>query len=295
MAAEALVAIGPEALFQVSPHIPRHLDDPFEHAWRAAVSVEEEIARRYQDGPRLDDYYRGLAPLRFPSRTFALPGGVAIEFVKVPAGTFVQGSLNPGTGVLLAADMPCDYAPVRKVTISRAFWMARDEVSQEQWEAVMGFNRSREKRPHLPIELISWGEAVEFCRRLSAMFPPHEFDLPTEAQWEYACRGGSTGRHAFGNRRLLRGDWRLQEGGEWHENRFGLRRMHDGVFEWCRDWFAAYPPDACTDPVGPPAGEYRAIRSNYRCCSAADCRSAHRAGFPPDPRHGVGFRPVCSG
>jgi len=312
-AAEALVAMGPKALFAVCPFTQEHLADRDEHAWRAAVWVEEQIALRYQDDPQLDGYYKTLKPVKLPTMTAKLPGGLTMEFVKIPAGTFVQGSGNPGTGVLLAADMPCNYAPVRKVTLTKPYWLARDEVSQEQWEAVMGFNRSREKWPHRAVEAVSWHEALEFCRRLSKLNPPHVFTLPTEAQWERACRAGGTGRHAFGNEMLLRGDSRLDEGGPWHENHFGLRHLHDGVFEWCLDWFGVYTEEAATDPVGrggtgvppvdtgkmpvPPGnalanvGRYRAIRSNYRCCSAAECRAAHRFGFEPDiRRHGVGFR-----
>ncbi len=293
-AAEALVASGPKALFAVCPFIQQHLGDKAEHAWRDALRVEEQIALRYQDDPHLDDYYKSLKPIKLPTMEAKLPGRLKMEFVKIPAGTFVQGSGNPGTGVLLAADMPCNYAPVRKVTLTKPYWLARDEVSQEQWEALMGFNRSREKWPHRAVEAASWHEALEFCRRLSKLNPPHEFTLPTEAQWEHACRAGGTSRHAFGNAKLLRGDSRLDEGGPWHENRFGLRHMHDSVFEWCLDWFGIYTEEAATDPIGPETGQYRAIRSNYRCCSAAECRSAHRFGFEPDiQRLGVGFRPAC--
>jgi len=292
-AAEALVRIGPAALAQLCPYIQRHLSDPDEDAWRAAYMVEEQIALRYQDAERLDDYYSNLRPARLPTMRVKLPGGLTMELVRIPAGVFIQGSANPGTGVLPAADMPCDYAPVRKVVISRPFWMGPDEVSQAQWESLMGFNRSREKYPHLAVELVSWPEAMEFCRRLSRLSPPHRFTLPTEAQWEYACRAGSTSRHAFGNRSLIRGDRRLIEGGQWYENGFGLRHMHTSVFEWCLDWFGGYSRQAAVDPTGPAEGEYRAVRSNYRYCSAVDCRSAHRSGFPPEARNGIGLRVVC--
>ena len=215
-----------------------------------------------------------------------------MEFVRIPPGTFIQGSTNPGTGVPSAEDMPCTYAPVRKVTISRAFWIGRDEVTQAQWEKVMGFNRSREQRPHLAVERISWDEALEFCRRLSERFAPCRFNLPTEAQWEYACRAGTTGRHAFGNRRLDRGDPRLAEGEAFHENRWGLRHMHDRVFEWCLDFYGPYSAAPATDPTGPVSGDERSIRSNYTYCSASEVRCAHRVGFPPQPRHGIGLRCV---
>ncbi len=292
-AVEALVEIGPPALFQLCPYIQRHLRDPAEHAWRAAYMVEERIALRYQADERLDDYYRTLRPARLPTMRARLPGGLTMELVRIPAGAFIQGSGNPGTGVLPAADMPCDYAPVRKVTIARAFWMGRGEVNQAQWESLMGLNRSREKFPHLAVELVSWEGALDFCRRLSRLNPPHRFTLPTEAQWEYACRAGTTSRHAFGNRSLIRGDRRLDEGGQWYENGFGLRHMHNSVFEWCLDWFGEYSRRPAVDPTGPAEGEYRAVRSNYRCCSAVECRSAHRSGFPPEARNGIGLRVVC--
>jgi len=293
-AAKALAEMGPKALFHVCPFIQEHLKDKDEHAWRAAYAVEEQIALQCQDDPHLDDYYRSLKPIKLPAMTVRLPGGLNMDFVRIPPGAFIQGSGNPGTGVLLAADLPCNYAPVRKVTLSKPFWMARDEVSQAEWEALMGFNRSREKWPHRAVEMVSWHEALEFCRRLSKLDPRHEFTLPTEAQWEYACRAGTTSRHAFGNEKLLRGDSRLDPGGPWFENRFGLRHLHDSMFEWCLDGFDIYSEDACTDPAGPPTGLYRSIRSNYRCCSASECRCVHRAGFPPEsPRNGIGFRVVC--
>jgi len=304
-AADALVRIGPEALFGLCPFVRQHLHDADERAWRAGYEVEERIALRYQDDPRLDDYYRSLKPVRLPVKTFTLDdaGGVpnaihrvgvpvTMEFVRVPPGTFIQGSANPGTGVPMAEDMPCTYAPVRKVTLTRAFWVGRDEVTQAQWQAVMGFNRSREQRPHLAVERVSWDEAVEFCRRLSERFPPHRFSLPTEAQWEYACRAGTTARHAFGNRSLYRGDPRLAEGGAFHENRWGLRHMHDRVFEWCLDFYGPYTTAPATDPTGPLSGAERSIRSNYTYCSASEVRCAHRVGFPPGPRHGIGLRCV---
>jgi formylglycine-generating enzyme required for sulfatase activity len=292
--ADALVAIGPRALFRLCPFIRRHLGDPHEHAWRAAYDVEERIADRYAADEELDAWYRGLPKVELPTMVARLPGGLRMQLVRIPAGTFIQGSGNPGTGVLLAPDMPCAYAPVRKVTISRPFWIARDVVTQAQWEALMGFNRCRVPCPDDPVDTISWYEAVEFCRRLSKRNPPHRFTLPTEAQWEYACRAGGTSRHAFGNEPLIRGDWRLEPGGPWHENRFGLRHIHSRVFEWCRDWFAVWTPGAVTDPAGPDGGAYKAIRSNYQFCSAAECRAAHRSGFPPDVRrNGIGLRVAC--
>jgi hypothetical protein len=293
-AARALVAIGPSVLFRLCPFIREHLDDPTEHAWRAAFAVEEQIARRYQDDPHLDDYYRTLPPVPLPMIRVDLPGGLMMAFVRIPAGTFIQGSSNPGTGIVMAADMPCDYAPVRKVTLTEPFWIGRDEVSQEQWASLMDVNRCREKVPHLPVDTISWGEATAFCRKLSERHPRWRFTLPTEAQWEYACRAGTTSRHAFGNRRLLKGDYRLREGGAWYENRFGLRAMHHSVFEWCRDGFGPTSSDPAVDPAGPAHGVHRSVRSNYRFCSAADCRSAHRSGFPDRPRNGIGFRVVCT-
>ena len=166
-AAEALVALGPKALFAICPFIQKHLGDKEEHAWRAAYWAEEQIALRYQDDPHLDDYYRTLKPVKLPTTTAKLPGDLMMEFVRIPAGTFVQGSGNPGTGVLLATDMPCNYAPVRRVTLTKSFWLGRDEVSQAQWEAVMGFNRSREEWPTNAVEAVSWDEALEFCRRLA--------------------------------------------------------------------------------------------------------------------------------
>ena len=301
-AGDDLAAMGPRVLFQLCPFIRRRLDrgpqpqynavgvpDADERTWRAAYAVEERIALRWQGDEHLDDYYHSLRPVKLPRRRVDLPGDLAMEFVKIPAGTFIQGSQNPGTAIARAADMPCFYAPVRKVTISRPFWLAVDKVTQDQFEAVMGFNRSRAQFPHYPIERVTWYEALEFCRRLGQR-DGRTYNLPTEAQWEYAVRAGGTSRHAFGNAPMMR---------LWTEDaapatRWGLRRVHSGVFEWCLDWYEQYTPEARVDPVGPPEGFYKAVRSSYNNCSAPEVRAVHRMGFMPDIiRHGVGFRPVC--
>ncbi len=293
-AAEALVAIGPRALFQLCPYVREHLDDADERAWRAAYAIEEEIARRCADDPHLDDYYNGLKCVKLPRKVVTLPGGAEMEFVRVPAGTFIQGCRRPGVGMPMACEAGHSYSPVRKVTLTRPFWIMRDEVTQRQFRAVMGYNPSRLKQPHRPVESVTYFQALAFCRRLSAMCAPDEFGLPTEAQWEYACRAGTTGQHAYGNRPLTKGIVMLALDDRVGENLFGLLHMHDGVFEWCRDFFGRYSELAATDPTGPPEGLYRTVRSNYEFCSAPEINAAHRIGWPPEIVHaGIGLRLVC--
>jgi len=290
---DALVEVGPPALFRLCPFIQRRLADADERAWRAGCRAEDEIARRYADDTRLDDYYESLPPLRPPRRVFVLPGGVELEFARIPAGSFVQGCRRPGVGMPMDADAGRTYAPLRKVTLTRPFWIMRDEVSQEQFRAVTGRNPSRLTGPRRPVESVNWHQAVAFCRRLGKLLAPDEFDLPTEAQWERACRAGTTARHAFGNRPLTKGEIAAGLAGR-PENRYGLRHLHDGVFEWCRDVFAAYSPAAAVDPAGPPAGAYRTVRSNYEYCSAPEVNAAHRIGWPPEIVHpGIGLRVIC--
>jgi formylglycine-generating enzyme required for sulfatase activity len=240
-----------------------------------------------------------------------------MRLVLIPAGKFMMGS--PATG----AGRYSDEGPQHEVTISKPFYMGVFEVTQEQYEQVMGVNPSRFKGAKNPVENVSWDDAVEFCRKLSAR-TGKKVMLPTEAQWEYACRACTT--TAFHTGDALKpgqansgipptsnpGVWdtimawvgkssaqKTMQGttpaGSFPPNGFGLYDMHGNVWEWCSDWYAdSYANAKNQDPTGPDSGSGRVLRGGgWRNDpqDPQDCRSAYRNWSTPDIRSNlVGFR-----
>ena len=199
--------------------------------------------------------------------------------------------------------------PQTQVTLTKGFWMGRFEVRQQDWEAVMGGNPSFDEGEDLPVEQVSWEECVAFGRkmteRMEGKIPAgYEFRLPTEAEWEYACRAGTTTQWSFGNEEspLERYGWNdRNSGGETHPvgqklaNPWGLHDMHGNVWEWCLDWHGLYPGGRVTDPTGPASGSYRVFRGGAWGDSARFCRSAFRLGREPGYCwRGLGFRLVLA-
>jgi len=214
---------------------------------------------------------------------------IGMKFKLIPAGTFTMG----GEG---------DEA--REVTLSKPFKMGVHEVTQDQYGQVMGNNPSEYFGTDNPVEMVSWEDAVEFCGKLSAL--PAEkaagnvYRLPTEAEWEYACRAGTTTNYSFGD-----DDSDLGEYGWYSENSerithpvgrklpnaWGLYDMHGNVWEWCQDWYGDYPSGAVTDPTLPASGSYRVLRGGGLERHAEGCRSAERNGYYPSLRsNDYGFR-----
>ena len=193
-----------------------------------------------------------------------------------------------------------------QVMLSRGFFMAETECTQGQWEAVMGSNPSNLKGRDRPVEQVSWEEAVEFCRKLTAkqcqegVLPEGwEWRLPTESEWEYAARAGTTGaRHG----ELDAIAWHEGNSGrETHgvkgkqANAWGLHDMIGNVWEWCGDWYGDYPTGSVTDPTGPGSGSYRVNRGGGWYSGARLARSANRNGYDPGSRFiNLGFRPALS-
>ena len=225
-----------------------------------------------------------------------IKNSIGMELKLLPAGTFMMGS-NFGQA---------HEQPVHKVTLSQNFYIGVHEVTQEQWIKVMGTNPSKFKGPRNAVEQVSWTDAVEFCLKLSAL--PEEraagrfYQLPTEAQWEYACRAGTTTEYCFGDDESELGDYAWYKGnsgskthpvGQKKPNAWGLYDMHGNVWEWCQDPHDAYPSRAVTDPTGPASGSYRVIRGGGWLSTAEFCRSAYRVGALPSNRNlNYGFR-VC--
>ena len=224
-------------------------------------------------------------------------GGVKMDFVRIPAGQFFMGSPpdEPGREV--------DEGVMHRVWINKPFYIGKFEVTQGQYEAVMGQKPSHFDGGDLPVESVSWYDAVGFCEGLGRK-DGRRYRLPTEAEWEYACRAGSSLTFSFGS-----SDEQLSEYG-WHvdssqekshvvglkkPNAFGLCDMHGNVWEWCRDWYGKdyYGRGPAVDPQGPATGEHRVLRGGSWQGGAVLCRSALRGWGPPTSIGGhVGFRVV---
>ena len=167
----------------------------------------------------------------------------------------------------------------------------------------MGANPSKFQGAHNPVEWVSWNDAVDFCKKLSKK-TGKTVRLPTEAEWEYACRAGSTTRFSYGDDEEKLGDyaWKAENsGGKTHPvgekkpNNWGLYDMHGNVWQWCADWYAkGYDANAAkTDPTGPATGTWRVWRGGCWLNRAFSCGSAFRSCYPPaDPFNTVGFRVV---
>jgi formylglycine-generating enzyme required for sulfatase activity len=233
-----------------------------------------------------------------PTLTLDLGKQATMKLVLIPAGKFLMGS--PGD----EAGRDEDEGPQREVVISQPFYMGVHEVTQGQYEAIMGANPSKFIDGAKPVESVSWDDAVEFCRRVSRRTHQH-VALPTEAQWEYACRTGSKARFAFGDDdRQLSAHARYGQGaeagtaavGSKKPNAWGLYDMHGNVWEWCADWYASSYVNAATqDPVGPLSGQSRVLRGGSWANTWEGCRCAARNKSIPDVRYnGIGFRVVVN-
>ena len=216
----------------------------------------------------------------------------AMEFVRIPAGSFVMGSPEDEQG-------RSSVERQHEVRISRDFWMGKYEVTQGEWEAVMGSNPSYFDRCGVgcPVESVSWEDVQEFVRKLNERESGsgHAYRLPTEAEWEYAARAGTTGaRHGELDEIAWHGlnaDWRTHRVGQKRANAWGLHDMLGNVWEWTADWYGTYPSGAVTDPAGPSTGSSRVYRGGGSS-EAKDVRSAVRSYGSPGYRGGIGFRLV---
>lgn len=228
--------------------------------------------------------------------------GVTLALVPIPGGTFLMGA--PAS----EKDSSDDERPQHQVTLS-PFLLGKYPVTQAQWVALMGQNPSRFKGPQRPVETVSWLEAQEFCQKISEKTGA-AYRLPTEAEWEYACRAGTTTPFYFGptiTTELVnydgnypynsapKGIYRKEttEVGSFPPNAFGLYDMHGNVWEWCQDWYGAYSAEAVLDPCGPASGSGRVARGGSWGRTAEYCRTANRGGGAPDSRGtALGFRLV---
>jgi formylglycine-generating enzyme required for sulfatase activity len=218
-----------------------------------------------------------------------------MHFVLIPAGTFMMGS-----GIEQEGDE--DEKPQHQVTLSSPLYVQTTPVTQGQWHQVMGENPSffRECGEDCPVENVSWDEVQEFIEKLNRMEGTDQYRLPTESEWECACRAGSTGSFCFGDQEAELGKYAWYEKnseksthpvGLLKANPWGLYDVHGNVYEWCQDWYGQYPPGPVTDPEGPSSGEHRVLRGGSWNGDADDLRSAYRLRFSPGYRYNhVGFR-----
>jgi formylglycine-generating enzyme required for sulfatase activity len=228
---------------------------------------------------------------------FDLGGGVTMKCVLIPAGEFVMGSPDSEHG---RGDKE---GPRHEVTICKPFYMGVTEVTQAQYEAVMGENPSKFKGATNPVDMVSWNDATEFCKKLSEK-TCQTVRLPTEAEWEYACRAGTQTQFSFGDDPSALGDydwWFGNSGATTHPvgqkkpNSWGLYDMHGNGWEWCADWYGDYPKRPVTDPQGPASGSFRVLRGGAWYGNPSSCRSARRFSITPDGRDiNCGFRVAVS-
>jgi formylglycine-generating enzyme required for sulfatase activity len=223
--------------------------------------------------------------------------GVKLDLILIPAGEFKMGSDNS------EKDAPNDEKPQHRVRITKPFYMGKYLVTQEQWEVIMGGNPSHFPGPKNPVEQVSWEDCREFVERLNRKVTGGKFALPTEAQWEYACRAGSTTKYFYGDEEsgLDKYAWysvnsgnKTHPVGEKTPNAWGLYDMTGNVCEWCADWYddGYYAHSPTDDPRGPDTGSHRVLRGGGWNLPAGFFRSAGRFNFSPGLRLILGFR-VC--
>ncbi len=237
--------------------------------------------------------------------TIDLGQGVNLELIGIPAGEFDMGSPVLETG-------RSEDESLHRVRIAQAFYIGKFEVTQAQWLLVMGSNPEQKTRDmRCPVTNVSWEDCQKFLVRLNDLagekLPQgHRFRLPTEAEWEYACRAGTTTKFSFGDEEDKLGmyAWYGDSNGSIHAvgtkraNPWGLYDMHGNVWEWCQDWYGNYefPAKGATeDPSGPSSGSGRVLRGGGWNDSAVFCRSASRDGSDPSNRNdNVGLRVVAA-
>jgi formylglycine-generating enzyme required for sulfatase activity len=224
-------------------------------------------------------------------RDWEIAQGVKMTFCWCPPGEFLMGS--PQT----EEDRFDDEDQVH-VTLTKGFWMAKTQVTQRQWVALMGDNPSYFAGKNLPVEMVSWDDAQEFLEKLNAKISNTDggrMALPTEAQWEYACRAGELGPYSGGTIDEVAWHGNNSEDkthpvGMKKPNVWGLHDMHGNVWEWCWDWFDSELQGG-VDPSGPDSGTYRVRRGGSWYYYAGYCRAALRYSITPSyTSYGHGFR-----
>ncbi len=252
--------------------------------------------------PETTTHFVNIVPV-FPGKDDLDPNpprftnSLGMKFVWIRPGTFLMGSPKD------EADRDDDEVQ-HKVRLTRGFYMGIHLVTQEQWQAVTGNNPSRFKgEKNLPVDSVSWDDCQEFIRKLRAK-DRKPYRLPSEAEWEFACRAGTTTPFHFGktistDQANYNGNCTYGSGkkgvyrekttpvGSFPANAWGLHDMHGNLFEWCQDWYGDYSQKDVVDPQGPEKGEVRVLRGGSWHRNPLYCRSAYRIGNEPGYRIGI--------
>ena len=208
--------------------------------------------------------------------------GVSFTMVRVPGGTFTMGATDEQ-----GSDAYSNEKPTHSVTLSN-YMIGETEVTQALWEAVMGSNPSSFGGANKPVEQVSWNDCQEFITKLNQL-TGEVFRLPTEAEWEYAARGGKSGGTKYAGSDVINtvGWYSGNSGSTTHDvatltpNSLGIYDMTGNVWEWCQDWYGSYSSAAQTNPTGPTTGSYRVLRGGSWFLGAANCRVSSRFNFTP--------------
>ena len=234
-----------------------------------------------------------------------IENSVGMVLVPIPAGEFLMGSPETERG-RRGTELQ------HQVTLTKPFLLGVHEVTQGQWQAVMGTTPWKgeeyvKEGDDYPATYVSWHDAVEFSRKLSEK-EGLEYRLPTDAEWEYACRAGTTTAYSFGDDDSELGEyaWYMENSevagqkyahtvGQKKPNPWGLYDMHGNVWEWCSDWHGDYSSGSVTDPAGPSSGATRVECGGSWHRGAGNCRSAsHGRGLPSFRYDNLGFRVALS-
>ncbi len=239
-----------------------------------------------------EDRRQDFEPIEETPKDFTEPlNGAKLQMIYIPGGEFTMGSNDYD-----------NEKPPHQVKLS-PFFIGKYQITQAQWKAVMKTNPSNFKGDNLPVEQVSWNDAAQFCEAISKQ-TGEDYRLPTEAEWEYACRAGSTTKYCFGDDEKSLGDYAWYYGnssakthpvGQMKPNAWGLHDMHGNVWEWCQDWYDEnyYKQSPRENPQGPSSGEYRVLRGGSWGL-IYHCRSANRHWDAPGYfNRNVGFRVVC--
>ena len=294
------------------------LSDYADHSWAEDIAEFAQVYAVCVDGgPEHVAKLRKLSPKRSTlwerilafgekkSTTVDLGGGVKMDFILIPAGDFMIGSRESTEEVVNEFNLPEIFVqylsnehPRYRVRVTKPFYMGKYEVTQEQWKALMGSNPSFNKGTKHPVETVSWNDCQAFISKLNERFgkPGAQFALPSEAQWEYACRAGTSTRFSFGDdkKHLDQYAWSARTSGmKTHPvglknpNSWGLYDMHGNVEEWCADWYlSSYKQSRQKDPTGPTDGMSRVLRGGSFYCGTPDYfRCADRYQDHPEFRY----------
>lgn len=299
--------IGEDNFVDIVANTDWHIDNS--NNWIKAQKEGEKlritIARNYQMQERIGELklYAGELSKIITIKQSESPWYDSFEMIPVESGTFLMGAQKD----LSERDNYDEYAypiesPVHSVTIN-AYYIGKFEVTQAQWFAAMGNNPSSVQGDNLPVENITWEQVQEFITRLNQMSGKN-FRLPTEAEWEFAAKGGKkTNNYKYSGFSVLaacgwyysNSESTIHEIGSKYPNELGIYDMSGNVREWCNDWFANYPTYAENNPQGPSSGNLKINRGGSWTTSAINCRNSYRhTDFPNEASNDLGFRLALS-